>query len=276
MIEIGKMNTLTVLKEVSFGVYLDGKQLGEILLPRRYVPEGCEPGQRVEVFIYLDSEDMLIATTQKPRACVGEFASMRVKSLTKVGAFLDWGLDKDLLLPFGEYKQSLEEGRSYLVYVYLDNSERLCATTKVDRYLDKTPATYVPGEAVDLVIADKTELGYKAIVNGEHWGVLYENELFRRVKRGYRTKGFIKKVRDDGKIDLTLEKPGYLRLDEVGQAIIRRLEINDGFLPLNDKSDPESIRDAFGISKKVFKNSIGSLYKQRLIRIEADGIYLSE
>ncbi|MCK4564308.1 MAG: GntR family transcriptional regulator, partial [Verrucomicrobia bacterium] len=210
MADIGKMNTLQVLRSTDFGLFLDGGELGDILLPKRYAADGLKPGDPVEVFVMLDSEDRLTATTLKPFAMVDEFACLRVVSIAGVGAFLDWGMPKDLLVPFREQKIKMREGESYMVRIYLDlASGRLAASSKLDKFLDKTESNYETGEKVDLLVCAKTDLGYKAIINGSHWGLVFHNEVFQPLERGRRLEGFIKLVREDGKIDLCLQKPGY-------------------------------------------------------------------
>ncbi len=276
MASIGTINELEVVKTVDFGVYLDGGSHGEILLPKRYVPENSQPGDRLEVFIYLDSEDRLVATTEQPLAMVGEFALLKVIEIASVGAFLDWGLPKDLLVPFREQQVKMEKGKSYLVYVYLDHeSQRIVATSKLDKCLGNIPADYETGEEVDLIIADKTVLGYKAIVDNSHWGILYYNEVFQPLRLGEKLKGYIKQVREDEKIDLRLDKPGYEKIDSISRQILDQLKDAKGFLPYNDRTDADIIVQKFRISKKNFKKAIGSLYKQRLINIEENGIRLA-
>ncbi len=274
MIEIGKHNTLRVVKEVDFGIYLDGgEEYGEILMPSRYVPEGTEPEQELEVFIYNDSEDRIIATTEKPYATVGEFRFLKVKAVNRTGAFLDWGLPKDLLVPFREQKAKMVEGGTYLVYVYLDTeTDRIVASAKIDKFLDNLIPEFEPGEQVDLLVAEKTEMGFKVIINSAHWGMIYENEIFSPVEPGQYVKGYIKKVRDDDKIDVTLQKEGYGQVDSISKGILEKLEEAGGFLAVNDKSPAEMIYHLFGISKKNFKKAIGALYKQKLITIEPEGI----
>ncbi len=273
MAAIGLINELEVVKEVDFGVYLDGGPHGEILMPKRYVPEGCKPGDTLEVFIYLDSEDRLVATNEKPKAMIGEFALLPVVSITNVGAFLDWGLPKDLLVPFREQQQTMEAGKSYLVYVYLDDeSQRIAATSKLDKCVDNIPVDYEVGEEVDLLIAGQTDLGFKAIIDNSHWGMLYKNEVFQPLNTGQRLKGFIKTIREDEKIDLSLQKEGYEKIDDISQSILNKLAANSGFLALTDKSSPELIKNTLHISKKNFKKAIGTLYKQRLIALEENGI----
>jgi predicted RNA-binding protein (virulence factor B family) len=273
MVEIGKFSELEVLRDVDFGFYLDAGPLGEILLPNNSAPAGCRAGDLVNVFIYLDSEDRVIATTEKPYVEVGEFALLRVIAVESVGAFMDWGLSKDLMVPFREQKQKLELGRSYVVRVYLDEqSGRIVATAKLDRFLNKTPAEYAVGEEVDLLITRRTDLGYNAIINNAHWGVLYKNEVFQDLNVGQRITGYIKKLRDDEKIDLSLSKPGYGKVEGMAGEIFDLLKQQGGFLSVTSKSSPEEIRNLFGMSKKNFKMAIGSLYKKRLISIDPDGI----
>ncbi|WP_167612544.1 S1 RNA-binding domain-containing protein [Maribellus sediminis] len=275
MTEIGKVNTLTIVRETGNGVYLDGGELGEILMPQKFVTEAHKNAGEAEVFVYTDSEDRLVATTEKPLATVGEFARLEVTAVTKVGAFLDWGLPKDLLVPFSEQKQKMEVGRFYLVYIYLDLvTQRIAASSKLNKYLDNTPPEYKPGEEVTIIITEETEIGYKAVINREHTGILYRNQIFRPVSVGEETKAYINKVRDDEKIDLILDKPGYQKVDPVSDEIVKQLRENNGFMAISDKSSPEMIKAMFGISKKTFKQAIGALYKKRMIRFESDGIRL--
>ncbi len=239
MAEIGKLNQLEVIKEVDFGIYLDGGDLGEILMPKRYVPEGTQPEDTIEAFIYLDSEDRLLATTEKPLAMVEEFAILEVVSVTSVGAFLNWGLPKDLFVPFREQRQEMEEGKKYLVYVYLDtNSKRIAASSKIETFLDNIPVDYDENEEVDLIIVNQTDLGYNAIIDNSHLGILYKNEVFQTLNPGDKIQGFIKKIRTDGKIDLRLDKVGYEKISEFVDRIIVELQKNKGFIPLTDKSSP--------------------------------------
>lgn len=276
MVEIGKYNTLTIVKEVDFGLYLDGGDDGEILLPLRYVPAEYTIGQEIEVFIYLDSEDRLIATTLQPFATVGEFAMLRTKAVSPVGAFLDWGLMKDLLVPFREQRVKMEEGRSYLVYIYIDDeTKRIAASAKLDKFLDNTPADYQPNQEVDLIIEKETDLGYKAIINNQHSGLIYKNEVFQPLKKGDAVKGYIKTVRDDDKIDVTLQPMGYEKIDIFAVEILDRLKAAGGFLAISDKSSAEQIAAEFSCSKKNFKKAIGSLYKHRLVTIAEDGLHLA-
>jgi predicted RNA-binding protein (virulence factor B family) len=275
MTEIGKINHLEVVKELDFGIYLDGGDLGEILMPKRYVPEGTMPGDHLNAFIYLDSEDRLVATTEKPFAMVEEFALLEVVSVTPVGAFLNWGLPKDLFVPFREQRQPMEEGKKYLVYVYVDtNTKRIAASSKIEQYLDNIPVDYDLDEEVDLIIVNETDLGYNAIIDYSHLGILYKNEVFQPLNPGDRVQGYIKKIRNDGKIDLRLEKIGYEKISSFVDRIIAELQKNNGFLALTDKSSPEEIYQTFKISKKNFKAAIGALYKKRFIALEENGIRL--
>lgn len=275
MTEIGKINHLEVVKEVDFGIYLDGGDLGEILMPKRYVPEGTMLGDVLEAFIYLDSEDRLLATTEKPLAMVEEFALLEVVSVAPVGAFLNWGLPKDLFVPFREQRKPMEVGQKYLVYVYLDtDTKRIAASSKIEHYLDNIPVDYDENEEVDLIIVNETDLGYNAIIDNCHLGILYKNEVFQPLNSGDRVPGFIKKIRTDGKIDLCLQKSGYEKISSFVDRIIVELQKNKGFLPLTDKSSPEEIYKVFKISKKNFKAAIGALYKKRFVALEENGIRL--
>lgn len=277
MVEIGKINTLKVLRETENGYYLDGENLGEILMPRKFINEEVRETNEAKVFIYSDSEDRLVATTEKPYAKVGEFAYLKVVATNRVGAFLDWGLPKDLLVPFSEQKEKMARDKYYLVFLYRDAlTNRIAASAKLDKFLDNTPPEYEIGEEVDLIIAAKTDLGYKAIINNEHWGVLYDNQVFRELSTGEKTKGYIGKIREDEKIDLMLEKPGYEKIDAMSEKVLQALRDNKGFLALSDKSSPEMIQAMLNISKKNFKKAIGSLYKKRLIEFKSDGIKLIE
>lgn len=277
MIQIGHSYELVVVKVVDFGVYLDAQELGEVLLPKRHLPEDVTIGDSIEVFLYLDSEDRPVATTQKPKAKVGEFAYLTVVDNTEVGAFLDWGLDKDILVPFAEQHRPMEPGHAYIVYLYIDRQDgRIAASSKIDKFLDdERPHNFKPQQRVDLIIANSTELGFKAIVNHSHWGVLYQDEVFQRLSFGQSKKGYIKKIREDGKIDLSLQGGKETR-DKYAKIILIYLTEQNGFAPVHDKSDPQLISRLFGMSKASFKKAIGGLYKQRIITIEKDGIRLIE
>lgn len=277
MIQIGKYNTLKIVKDLDFGVYLDGGNELEILLPARYVPKNVKPGDEIEVFIYHDNEGRLIATTARPLAVVGEFKFMEVKSVNQIGAFLEWGIMKDLLVPFKEQKMAMQEGRWYLVYVRLDHvTERIMASARIDKFLNNVPPTYKINEEVDILIAEETEIGYKVIINNKHWGLIYHNEVFQRLEKGEERKAYIKTVREDEKIDVSLTQLGYDKVDGVAAIILDSLKAQGGFLGVHDKSDPELIYSLFSCSKKSFKQAIGTLYKQKRISIEENGIRLAE
>lgn len=275
MVKLGDYNILRVVKRVDFGIYLDGGDDGEILMPNRYVPQDVEVNDDLNVFIYLDSEDRLIATTEQPKAKVGDFALLQVTAVNLVGAFLDWGLLKDLMVPFREQKMKMEPGQQHVVYIYVDeDTNRIVASAKLDQFLDNVAPTYKEGDEVQLMVVSKTELGYKVIVNGLHWGMVYANEVFKPLHRGDCLTGYIKKVRDDDKIDVSLQKPGYARVDSLQEQILDKLRSNNGFLPVNDKTDAQVIYDLFGCSKKSFKMTIGTLFRLRQITIEPNGIKL--
>ena len=275
MVEIGKYNTLKIVKDLDFGVYLDGGDDLEILLPARYVPKNVKPGDEVEVFIYHDNEGRIIATTAKPLAVVGEFQWMEVKSVNEMGAFLEWGLMKDLLVPFREQKMPMREGKWYLVYVHLDHvTNCIVASARVDKFLDNIPPVYEFNQQVDLLVADETEIGYKVIINNLHWGLIYHNEIYRRLERGEHLKGYIKEVREDEKIDVSLTRLGYDKVQGITGTIMDSLRAHNGFLAVHDKSPAEEIYSLFGCSKKSFKQAVGSLYKKKIISIEPDGIRL--
>ncbi|MFY0651471.1 MAG: GntR family transcriptional regulator [Cyclobacteriaceae bacterium] len=275
MIEVGKNNTLEVLRQVEFGFYLgDGDQ--DVLLPQKYATEDLKVGDHIDVFIYKDSEDRIIATNLEPLARTEEFAYLRVKEINRTGAFLDWGLEKDLMLPYREQSGIIEEGMWVFVYVYFDpGTERIASSMKITEFAEKQDIQLEENQQVDLLICQKTELGYNVIINNLYEGLVYDNEIFRNISPGDRTKGYIKKIRDDKKIDVNLEKPGYDNVEPNAQIILENLKFNGGFLALNDKSYPEEIKEQLSMSKKVFKKAIGGLYKQRTIRIEEDGIYLN-
>lgn len=272
MLQIGKFNTLEVVKTVDFGLYLDGGEKGEILLPRKFLPEKpYAEGDELSVFVYYDSEDRLIATTRKPYVQVGQFARLQVKSVTKVGAFLDWGVEaKDLLVPFREQHGEMQPDRYYIVYVYLDFATgRIVASAKLDKFLDNVPPEYTPNQPVEILVVQETQLGYKVIINNLHWGVIYHNEIFRPVAIGEHLQAYIKQVRDDERIDVSLQPIGYeQRIDPLSETILKRLDEAGGCLPLSDKSPAEEIARYFQCSKKSFKKAIGALYKARRIVID--------
>ena len=275
-IELGRFNTLEVVKEVDFGMYLDGGEQGEILLPARYVPGNCKVGDRLDVFLYLDIEERLIATTLTPLVQVGEFACLEVNWVNEYGAFLNWGLMKDLFVPFREQKMKMQVGGKYVVYAYVDEeSYRIVASAKVDRYLSKDIPAYQPGDEVDLLIWQKTELGFKAIVDNKYSGLLYDNQVFRNIYTGDKMKAYIKQVRPDGKIDLMLQKTGIGHVGDFSDILLQYIKSHGGSTPLGDRSDATAIYDTFGVSKKTFKKAVGDLYKKRLIVIGEDGLRLN-
>lgn len=273
---LGKVNPLKVVKEVEFGVYLDGGSDGEILLPKRYVPENCHIDDVLKVFIYNDSEDRLVATTETPFAQVGEFVCLQVVEVNAVGAFLDWGLMKHLFVPFREQKLRMEEGRRYPVFVYVDfDSKRITASAKIEKFVDEGEPELEEGQEVDLLVYKKTDLGWKAVINQQYTGMLYDNELFQDIVTGQSLKGFVKQIRPDFKIDLMLQKPGFEKIDDFAVALHEALKSANGFLPLTDKSPAEDIYNRFGVSKKTFKKAVGDLYKKRIITLEPEGLRLS-
>lgn len=278
MIQLGKYSTLKVVKELDFGMYLDGgEEFGEILLPTKYIPKGTKVGDEIEVFLYLDSEDRIIATTLKPYAQAGEFAYLQVASVNRVGAFLDWGLPKDLLVPFREQRSEMKQGYKYIVYIYADvESRRLVASAKLNKFLDNTPVEYEYNEEVDLLVTQKTDLGWKVIVNSCHSGMIYDNEIFVPIQKGDRIKGYVKHIRRDEKLDITLQKTGYdvEAMDTLAKEIFEKLKASGGIIPLSDKSSAEEIAEIFGCSKKSYKKAIGSLYKAKLINITPKTIEL--
>ena len=270
---LGKYNQLEVVKEVDFGVYLDGGDDGEILLPSRYVPEGCKPGDVLNVFIYLDNEERLIATTLQPKVQVGEFACLEVAWINEYGAFLDWGLMKDLFVPVREQKMKMQKGRSYVVHAHVDEeSYRIMASAKVERYLSKEKPDYQPGQEVEIMIWQRTDLGYKAIVENQYSGLIYQGEIFKSLEPGMKLTAYIRQVREDGKIDLTLQKDGQKKVEDFSEVLLQFIKDQGGHTSLNDKSAAEDIYEAFGVSKKTFKKAVGDLYKKRLIVLEEGGI----
>ncbi|WP_439105859.1 CvfB family protein [Congregibacter sp.] len=272
--EIGRFHTLDILEVGAHSAILDGGKLGRLPLALRQCPGDVEPGDPLGVFIYLDAEGDPAVTTQMPAAQVGEVAWLEVVEVNSLGAFVDWGLPKDLFVPFAEQQHPLKKGGHTLVKVYLDNQGRLAGSTRIDHWINDTSHTLKQGQRVSLIVAERTEMGYKAIINHECWGLLYSNELYQRVRKGQVMDGFVQRIRDDGKIDLSVNQPGFSKgkMDGVAAKILARLEANDGFLALTDKSPPKEIYAVFGVSKKVFKQAIGALYKQRVIALERDGI----
>ena len=274
MIKVGQFNKLKVIKEVPFGIYLDGDDCGDILLPNKVVPKGTTVNDILEVFIYFDSEDKIIATTLRPRAKLDSCAFLKVIDVNRVGAFLDWGLDKDLLVPKPEQQRPMEKDKSYIVYVKQDSQGRIIASSKLDYCLDKSPVQFKQGDEVSLLIAETTELGTKVVINDNHWGLIHSGDIFQTLSYGKRIPGYIKAIREDGKVDVVLRNPGQDSIRELAQTILSELNKAGGFLPLHDKSPSLDIQRAFSESKKSFKSAIGRLYKQGEITIEANGIRL--
>jgi uncharacterized protein len=275
MLHLGIKNTLKILRGTGVGMFLGDNEDNDVLLPKKYIPEGVIVGDDIEVFIYRDSEDRIIATTLEPKIQLNEFACLQVKSVTGIGAFLDWGLEKDLFVPFREQNKKMEVDKWYVVYLYLDeNTDRLVASCKVNRFLEKENFDLKISQEVDILVFEETDLGLNAIINNRYKGLIYENEIFQRVKIGTRTKGYIKNLRDDNRIDLSLQKQGYENVEPNAQRILEKLKANEGFLDVTDKSDANYVMYQLEMSKKTFKKAVGALYRQRIIRIEDDGIYL--
>lgn len=269
MIKIGEYNKLTINRFVDFGAYLIDNEDNEVLLPKRYLSGEEELDDNIEVFVYNDSENRPVATTEHPFATVGQFSLMRVKAVNAIGAFLDWGLvAKDLLVPFGEQRVRMQAGRSYIVFIYLDpSSQRIVASAKLDKFLNKNVPDYYHRQKIDVLITQQLEIGYRVIVDGKHWGMIYNNELYQHVNIGEHHMGFIKQVRDDGKIDVTLAKIEKMRIDDVAALILDYLQENGGTMTLNDKSTPDEILRTFNCSKKDFKKALGLLYKQHRVTL---------
>ena len=275
MIKLGGYNTLEILRDTEPGLFLGDKEDNEILLPNRYVPEVFEIGDSIEVFAYLDNEERPVATTDKPYILKGDFALLRCNQVTKFGAFLDWGLVKELFCPFKEQAFKMKAGGWYLVHCYLDEeTERLVASSKTNRFLDNKELSVAQFDEVDIIVSHPSELGMNVIVNKTHQGLIYEDDIFKDIQVGDRLKGIVKKVRKDNKLDISLSQIGYRNIEPNAQLVYEALEDNSGFLPLHDKSSPEDIKDSLQMSKKAFKKAIGALYKERKIEIKNDGIHL--
>jgi predicted RNA-binding protein (virulence factor B family) len=276
MVQIGKMNTLSIKGTQVYGIHLDGGDSGDILLRDKSAAQKYQSGDEIDVFVYVDREQRLLGTTQKPYAMVGEFALLRVVADSAAGAFMGWGLENDLFVPKSEQQDNMREGKSYVVHLFLsEKHNRITASSKLDKFLDLQPPEYEEGEEVDLIVYSKTDLGYGAVVNGSHTGMIYQNEVFQKLGIGQRLKGYIKKIREDLKIDLRLQQTGYQVVDGISQSILEIIKDNGGTIGVTDKSPPEEIYALFGVSKKVFKKAIGALYKKRLILIDADSIKLT-
>ena len=281
MLRLGDYNTLRIVKTVDFGLYLDGGEEGEILLPQRYVTKNMHVGDEIEVFLYLDQEERPVATTERPYAKVGEFAYLQVAWVNQFGAFLKWGLMKDLFCPFREQKKRMEQGHSYIVYIKVDeDSYRLMATAKVEKYLSVPTINDLPslqhGAEVDILVWQKTDLGFKVIINNKFQGLIFENQIFQPLHSGMRLKAYVDHVRQDGKIDIVLQQTGRQHTLDFAEVLLRYLYENDGYCNLGDKSPAELIYDRFQVSKKAFKKAIGDLYRRRLIVIEEEGIRLAK
>ncbi len=276
MIEIGRYSELKILRQASVGLYLGDKSGEEVLLPNKYCSETMKPEDTIEVFVYRDSEGRKISTTLTPKIIFNEFALLQVSAVSGVGAFLDWGLEKELMVPFREQRQKLEKGRWYIVYLDLDKkTDRLYASNKVERFLQNDDVSLKEGEEVDLLVLQKTDLGFSVIVNNAHKGLIFENEIFKELNIGDKLSGYVKKIREDNKIDISIHPIGYKNFNDANSELIYSILIeNNGFLSITDKSTPDEIYTQFGISKKAFKKSIGALYKDRKITIRPDGIKL--
>ena len=275
MVEIGTFNKLQVVKQVEFGVYMDGGELDTILLPKRYVPQGCELGDWIDVFLYFDSDDLLIATTEKPKVQVGDCAMLTLVDINHAGAFIDWGLPKDLLVPYNEQQKPMEVGYSYVVHVFHDqNSDRIAASTKLSHHLDEESVWLKPRQAVNLLVAGRTELGYKAVIDNKYLGLIFRADAYRPLKIGERLPGFVKSIRKDGKIDLLISQATLQGDHDLGEQIIQHLTESGGESQISDKSDPEEIYRLFKVSKKKYKQALGGLFKSKRILIEPGKIKL--
>ncbi len=269
MASLGLYNSLKVIKQVDFGFFLDGEELGEILLPRKYTDKNSLIGDKLEVFLYNDSEDRIVATSLKPKALVGDCVYLRVVETNRIGAFLDWGLPKDLLVPFNEQQKPMQKGYSYVVYLFVDeDTQRIAASSRLEDHLTDNIDILKPRQAVNMLIYGKSDLGFKAVINGTHLGQLYENETFRKLHYGEKTKGYIKRLRTDGKIDLSLQLPAHIEREGLSEIILQHLAKQDGVSSLTDKSPPELIYQTFGVSKATYKKALGLLYRNRQINIE--------
>ena len=276
MIEQGKYCTLNIVKRATFGLYLGDEAGEEVLLPNKFCTDEMKPGGEVKVFIYRDSEDRIVATTQTPKLLIHEFALLEATAVSKVGAFMDWGLDKDLMVPFREQRQKMTEGRWYVVYLDLDQkTDRLYASNRIERFLNNDNISVNEGDQVDLLVMQKTDLGFNVIINNVHKGLIFDNEIFKVLAVGDKIKGYVKNIREDQKIDVTLQPTGYRNTNDANsELILKKLSDSGGYLAITDKSTPEDIYTKLGISKKAFKKSIGALYKQKVITLEPEGIKL--
>ncbi len=274
MAQVGQVNRLKIIKTVEFGLYVDAGSLGEVLLPARYVPDMVEEGQNIEVFIYLDSQDRLVATTDKPLASVGEVAYLRVNQVNRTGAFMDWGMPKDLMVPFAEQRVPMEEGRSYCVFLYIDNTGRVAASSKLSQYLHEKNGDFKSGQEVGLQVVSRSDLGYTAVINGTHLGLIHNSDILYPLRMGQKLKGYIKGIRPDHKINLRIQRHGAAARDELGQRILAFLTENNGESDLTDKSSPEAIFRVYRTSKANYKKTLGRLYKAQKITLSAEKITL--
>lgn len=274
--ELGKYNELTAYRQTENGWYLIDERLEEVLLPNKFVPEDMEKGTEINVFIYLDNEERLTASTQEVKIELGKFAVLEVMDVNRVGAFVDWGLDKQLLVPYSEQMEDMKIGKSYVIYLKLDKvTDRLIGSNKINKFLNNDALSVKEGEEVDLIAVSRTDLGVNVIVNQIHKGLIFNNQIFRRLRYGDQLKGYVKNITEDNKLDIILEKQGYKNVIEPNsKKVLEYLQENNGYMPFNDKSDPEDIRMTFEMSKKNFKKALGALYKQKIIRLESDGAYL--
>lgn len=275
MIELGKFNTLKILRDTDPGLFLGDDEDNEVLLPNRYVPADFEIDDYLDVFIYLDNEERLVAVTDAPYIQKGEFALLRCNAVNEYGAFLDWGMVKELFCPFREQAFKMKKGGWYLVYCYLDEkSDRLVASSKTNRFLDNSALSVALYDEVDLIVSHPSDIGMNVIVNKRHLGLIFKGDIFKDLSIGDRLKGIVKKIRPGNKIDIGLSQIGYRNIEPSAQALLELINDHDGFLDLTDKSSPEAIKSVVQMSKKSFKKAVGALYKKRLIRLESDGIYL--
>lgn len=274
--DLGKHNELTAYRQTENGWYLIDERLEEVLLPNKFVPEDMEKGTEIKVFVYLDNEERLTASTQEVKIELGQFAVLEVVDVNRVGAFVDWGLDKQLLVPYSEQMEDMQMGDSYIIYLKLDQvTDRLIGSNKINKFLDNEQLFVEAGEEVDLIVANRSDLGVNVIVNQVHRGLVFNNQIFKRLRYGDKLKGYVKNITEENKLDIVIEKQGYLNVIEPNsKKVLKYLQENSGYMPFNDKSDPEDIRMTFEMSKKNFKKALGALYKQKIVRLESDGAYL--
>lgn len=275
MLTLGVNHTLIIDRDTTPGLFLKNEAGDEVLLPNKYKPENYQEGDEIEVFVYLDHQERPVATTLNPYVKLDEFGYLKCAEINEIGAFLDWGLEKHLFVPFIEQAYPMKKGEWYLIFCYLDlDTERLVASSKVNSFLDNSEITVKPNEEVDLIVTNKTDLGFNVIVNRLHQGLIYHTQIFQSLQTGDKLSGVVKKIRPNGKIDIILQRPGYRGIEPNAKQVLNELELEGGFLPLHDKSDPKEIQKIVQMSKKSFKKAIGTLYKQHLIDIKPDGIYL--